>query len=195
MDPCEGGPPLAVAQGGIRFMGTEPRSVRSILDGGEGLLNTRQLVVRGTYMPNTVRCLADDTESVPSYVGDWDRSLPGGAVDVKCFSDVRVNAYLLGSGPSTLTVMVGTFSIGLYGTLNSFAEELMAVLEVDTFALLIEEWRAFYEKSLAGRLGRLHRRSRWPEPFHPRRRDRRGGAGDMALPLIRRFPWRRGPRT
>ena len=58
-------------------------------------------MLRGTYLPGTVRCTTGHRFRYPSYVGlsvDW--------LFVYCFADVRVNAYLLGSGPSTLTVIV-----------------------------------------------------------------------------------------
>ena len=62
---------------------------------------TTHVVLRGTYLPGTVRCTTGHRFRYPSYA-DY-------SVDyllVYCFADVRVNAYLLGSGPSTLTVIV-----------------------------------------------------------------------------------------
>ena len=149
VDPCNGSGPLATAEGGSSIFPSEPRSVRSLLDGGRGLLTTKHLVVRGTYMPNTVRCLADDTESFASYVGFEDTSLPGGVTEIRCFADVRVNAYLLGSGPSTLTVMVETFDTWLSKpSSNYISESWLRAYEVDTFALMVEEWRALLEDAL-----------------------------------------------
>ena len=62
--------------------------------------------MRGTYLPGTVRCIAENTHRAPPYtsLGDW--STPTGIGLVKCYTDVRVNAYILGSGPPSLTVVV-----------------------------------------------------------------------------------------
>ena len=114
VDPCAGDGPLAPAAGdGGSVVPGEPFSVRFFVDGGPSTILTNHLVIRGTYKPNTVRCFADDTTNYPAYLGWAHRNpyLPGGVTEVKCFSDVRVNAYLLGSGPSTLTVMVAVFDV------------------------------------------------------------------------------------
>ena len=63
------------------------------------------LVVRGTYLPRTVRCTTGDHFRPPSYL--WDELVYDvGSRSIKCYVDVRSNAYVLGSGPSTITVMV-----------------------------------------------------------------------------------------
>ena len=69
-------------------------------------IHAAHLVVRGTYLPGTVRCIAENTHRAPPYtsLGDW--STPTGIGLVKCYTDVRVNAYILGSGPPSLTVVV-----------------------------------------------------------------------------------------
>ena len=65
------------------------------------------LVLRGVYLPDTVRCTGGgDRFRPPSYTDTDSRSLIRGARAVNCYADVRVNAYVLGSGPSTLTVLV-----------------------------------------------------------------------------------------
>ena len=67
------------------------------------------LVVRGTYLPGTIRCMTSQMNRYPSYyrttdyLQDWG---PGGTFRMTCFADVRVGEYILGSGPATLTVMV-----------------------------------------------------------------------------------------
>ena len=130
VDPCE--PDVAQVSRNISFIniGPEPWSVRSFLDGGRGSLLEGHLVVRGTYIPGTVRCIADNTARYPSYLGVPNRSVPEGVSEFKCYADVRVNAYVVGSGPSTLTVLVLSFG---YQS-NATPED-------------IEERRSYYERS------------------------------------------------
>ena len=104
MDPCE--PDLSWAfTSGIVEIGPEPRGMRVFL-GEEDFKGVyiAHLVLRGTYLPGTVRCTAGgDRFRSPPY------ALPAGSaptISVKCYADVQVNAYVLGSGPSTLTVLV-----------------------------------------------------------------------------------------
>ena len=109
MDPCEPDVAQVSSNGGIINIGPEPWSVRSFLDGGRGSLLEGHLVVRGTYIPGTVRCIADNTARYPSYIGVPNKSFPEGVSAFKCYADVRINAYVVGSGPSTLTVLVRAF--------------------------------------------------------------------------------------
>ena len=104
-DPCE--PDVARATGHTsENLGLEPWTVRFYL--GERIL-VAHLVLRGTYLPGTVRCngggdsfrLSPDTGT-----GRW---RTGWLNSVKCYADMRVNAYILGIGPPTLTVMVREF--------------------------------------------------------------------------------------
>ena len=67
------------------------------------------LVLRGTYIPGTVRCIADNTARYPSYTNWSSESVPNGVSAFKCYADVRVNAYVVGSGPPTLTVLVWAY--------------------------------------------------------------------------------------
>ena len=109
VDPCEPDVAQVSSNGGIINIGPEPWSVRSFLDGGRGSLLEGHLVVRGTYIPGTVRCIADNTARYQSYIGVPNKSFPDGVSAFKCYADVRVNAYVVGSGPSTLTVLVRAF--------------------------------------------------------------------------------------
>lgn len=104
VDPCEPGRgiPGATMDASI-FVGDEPRSVQSFVEGGSAFVP--HVVLRGTYLPGTVRCAATIFRP-PSYyppdVYGWPREYP----IMKCYADVRVDAYVLGSGPTTLTVEV-----------------------------------------------------------------------------------------
>ena len=69
---------------------------------GEGSW-TPHIVVRGTFLPNTVRCDSGHTDLRPPYLGPGAWALSGNPM-LHCFQDVRVNEYIIGSGPSVLTL-------------------------------------------------------------------------------------------
>ena len=98
---------------------------------------TPHVVLRGTYLPGTVRCTYGHRLRHPSFSDG--RS---GGLLIFCFADVRVNAYLLGSGPSTLTVIVES---SLYQTdiTNSGVDDEDYGLEQ------LESRRLAYERALA----------------------------------------------
>ncbi len=60
-------------------------------------------MVRGTYLPGTVRCTSGNRYLNPSWHSD---SLFADTLFLYCFADVRVNEYIIGTGPSVLTVIV-----------------------------------------------------------------------------------------
>ena len=87
-------------------LGDEPRSVRELLD-GYVVPFVPHLVVRGTYLPGTVRCTAGDRFRPHSYENPEDYSLLLNTLSFRCYADVHANAYIVGDGPSTVTVQVG----------------------------------------------------------------------------------------
>ena len=107
MDPCEPDAGRITNPSASSIdIGLEPRSVRSYLDSLSGTILVGHLVVRGTYLPGTVRCIPQNTRRAPSYSSLRNRSISTGVGLLKCYADVRVNAYILGSGPPRLTVVV-----------------------------------------------------------------------------------------
>ena len=86
--------------------GPGPPPIRWYLDGGRGPLLEGHIVVRGTYKPSTVRCVDQKHTRHPTYItlDSWEVSTGIGIL--KCYADIQVNAYIVGSGPSTLTAMV-----------------------------------------------------------------------------------------
>ena len=103
VDPCEPGTEWAlITSSGGQLILVPPSDVGHFLNEVPGTpSSTPHVVLRGTYLPGTVRCTTGHRFRYPSYA-DY-------SVDyllVYCFADVRVNAYLLGSGPSSLTVIV-----------------------------------------------------------------------------------------
>ena len=104
MDPCE-------ADGANLF------TTSGLLDGSDGPVSIRMwlgsevgaghMVIRGTYLHNTVRCMADGTLiRLQSWLDASTKWTFSAAAVTLCYADVRVNAYLVGSGPSALTVQV-----------------------------------------------------------------------------------------
>ena len=106
IDPCELGVGRITDSYVSEDFGTEPFSMRFFLDGERGSILNAHLVVRGTYLPGTVRCIVDNDFRSPSYASLGNKSLSTGVDSVNCFADVRVNSYILGSGPPFLTVLV-----------------------------------------------------------------------------------------
>ncbi len=62
------------------------------------------IVLRGTVLPDTTRCQIF-LLTLPTYWDDFDRKRFAGWEHLYCFSDVRVNEYLLGTGPPQLSVI------------------------------------------------------------------------------------------
>ena len=94
--PCEPTPdwaPTAGAGGSIIF--DAPLHVDYLLNSSPTTpIYTTHVVLRGTYIPGTVRCTSGHRIQFPSFVDEG-----FGGLLIHCFADMRVNAYLLGSGP------------------------------------------------------------------------------------------------
>ena len=97
---------------------------------------TTHVALRGTYLPGTVRCTSGHRMRWPSYSDAWSSGLL-----IYCFADVRVNAYLLGTGPSTLTVTVYT---SLYQSVLAFGGD-----DEDYGLEQLESRRLAYERALS----------------------------------------------
>lgn len=106
VDPCEPdlslrGTGLEAAVSGEVFSRDAPRTLRDHLDGSLSFIP--HLVLRGTFLPGTVRCTSGTPHRFPSY------EEPGyfqNSILIKCYADVRANDYILGTGPSELTLLV-----------------------------------------------------------------------------------------
>ena len=68
------------------------------------------IVVRGTYLPDTERCTTGNPYRPPSYLSNEQYDNIVNALLINCYVDLRVSDYILGSGPSTLTVLRHFFS-------------------------------------------------------------------------------------
>ena len=99
-DPCEPNAPRITRTNLVRSPGLQPYSLRDYL---EAFHVSGHLVVRGTYLPDTVRC--EVRKVLRSPLGGEFRT-ESGVASFACYSDIRVNAYVLGSGPASLTAVV-----------------------------------------------------------------------------------------
>ena len=105
--PCEPDAPffdVGVASS-VPYLGDEPLSMREFLDDDPPPAWVTHLVLRGTYLPGTVRCAAGDLFSPPSYLEHEFVNFADSRA-IKCYIDIRANSYVLGTGPSNLTVLV-----------------------------------------------------------------------------------------
>ena len=107
VDPCE--PDLPWSERGDYTAGSAPWSMRFFLDEwGRSEVYVSHLAVRGTYLPGTVRCVVNGLPfRRPPYISGSSLASFSNNILVNCYADVRVNAYVLGSGPPTLTVLLG----------------------------------------------------------------------------------------
>ena len=115
-------------------LGSRPRHVSHLIAVQEVPVYTVHIVLRGTYLPGTVRCTSGHRIRKPSYSSGRLRGLI-----IYCFADVRVNAYIIGSGPPTLTV---TVAISLYTSRFEHDDEDYGLPQ-------LESRRLAYERALA----------------------------------------------
>jgi len=107
------------------------------------------IVVRATYLPGTVRCAVKQghqfSPQVPGHADPQDQRTK----NIVCYADIRANEYMVGSGPSALTVIaylfayLGYYNIGDYLTIPPDKKN-------ETEAQYIERIRLFHEQRLAG---------------------------------------------
>ena len=107
-DPCEGDAGAALARFAAAYsniradsiiVGEEPLPVRWHLDGGWGAIRVGHIAARGQFLPHTVRCIHHwGYRSQLGYTSEtW---------VLKCYADIQVSEYIVGSGPPTLTAVV-----------------------------------------------------------------------------------------
>ena len=107
------------------YLGDEPESMRSFLDGW-GRTWAAHLVVRGTYLPNSVRCAPAGAQFRLASYSETDYSE---ITATHCYADIRANEYILGSGPPTLTVLVAYDYLSLHGSTEEEREEARLEME------------------------------------------------------------------
>lgn len=107
VDPCAPAPPVepvfsAAGGGNPAFYTEDPLTIRGFLD-GSSLTYIPHIVLRGIYLPDTVRCTSGNPNRTPSYV---EPGYTQNSILINCYADVQVNEYILGKGPSKLTLLV-----------------------------------------------------------------------------------------
>ena len=139
VDPCEPRVGRSETTGtGSSMLSDLPYLVSDLLGLSWLPLSATHVVLRGTYLPGTVRCTSGNHIRRPSYIG---RGQSSSGLLIYCFADVRVNAYLLGTGPSTLTVTVDR---SLYQSIYSVGDN-----DEDYGLEQLESRRLAYERGLS----------------------------------------------
>lgn len=118
----------------------DPLTIRWFLD-GSSLTYIPHIVLRGVYLPDTVRCTSGDPYRTPSYVEpDYTQH----SILINCYADVQVYDYILGKGPPRLAVLVDYHHYwhGYYAhdaaQVNMTEEELVEQLRA-AFVLYLEQ--------------------------------------------------------
>ena len=126
VDPCEPDvepAPIFSGFGGSKpELGDEPESIQSIMASSNRPSLTPYVVLRGTYLPNTVRCASGNPYRPPSHLTYEQYDYVENSFSIKCYADVQVGAYVLGEGPSKLSVQVFFYPYW-DGEFSGYAEE------------------------------------------------------------------------
>ena len=144
VDPCEpNAEQYAITSGGAghrRDLGDEPSNMREALEFVPTFLS--HIVIRGTYIPRTVRCTAGDPFRPPVQWSD-EFVFTANSRAIKCYADVRVGSFVLGNGPAKLTVQIYwyTYFDGEMASIateegkteQEYLEELRQLLETDDY--------------------------------------------------------------
>ena len=132
IEPCAGVSPWVGSTLAHRDFDAQPRDLAWFL-GGDGIVWVSHFVIRGAYLPNTVRCFVDNESHSPTYLGPGSYDYGSQEINrIKCYADVRVNEYLIGSGPSTLTLRVARPFYGIPMTDAEVKEEFAALKDALT---------------------------------------------------------------
>ncbi len=140
VDPCAPGSPPAhfsptgVLNGGPTAIswGHPPDSISRLLEGGS-IYSVPHLVARGTFASGSVRCTIGNTGRDPAYVDDSEE----GVQYIKCFADLQVREYILGTGPTSLSVEIDHFFYGPEQLMLGYAD---LVEDTTPTALEAAEW-------------------------------------------------------
>lgn len=177
-DPCDATVPKFIEGGGAGsppLFGDKPADLNDSLSLDKYKTWLPHLVLRGTYVPDTVRCTLGDRWRIPSYVPPeeiGEQEEISIIAEIGCYADVRVNEYIIGKGPEAMTVQVffAAYDDSTYEETVAFieaelewyedAEELSENWGFDVtsedairqdlkeYAESIEELRASYERTI-----------------------------------------------
>ena len=146
VDPCEPNvDQYMMSTGGVGYsvnLPDKPTGMRYMLNFTREAIS--HIVLRGTYLPSTVRCTSDNPYQPPSYLRYEEYDLIEHSLSINCYVDIRVSGYVIGNGPSTLTVQRFwyTYWPGEYAnvaagegnkTEREYIEDLKQLLETDEY--------------------------------------------------------------
>ena len=108
-DPCEGhwrddGINLDTMLLNMTYLGEQPISIQEALL--RESINASHIVVRATSKPGSLRCEPRREFRGQGWTTLGDPKVTTGIGTMHCYLDYRVNAYIVGTGPSTLTAVV-----------------------------------------------------------------------------------------
>ena len=110
------------------------------------------IVVRGTYLPDTERCTTGNPYRPPSYLAYEEYGDLVDALIINCYVDLRVADYILGNGPSTLTVLRHFYTYGVGAAQAAQIEEGWGMSERAFFEDLSQQLEGDeYMGGIAGR--------------------------------------------
>ena len=110
VDPCEPNVPRVGSALASTAPGQNgPYSLLFFLEGNA--VRGAHLVVRASYLVESVRCRNYTTDRKPPYMGHSTMEIASGVGLLRCYADVRVNEYIIGSGPPRLTVIVSELAL------------------------------------------------------------------------------------
>ncbi len=127
LDPCRPQPvpeyfgPTGTVSGGEVTTRIPPKDLAYFLDDGRSTISKTHIVARGTFKPGSVRCTTGNFAYTSPHLEDWIL----GAAYLKCFADLNVREYILGSGPPVLTLEVHHYE---YAS-DEFIEGYRSILE------------------------------------------------------------------
>ena len=99
VDPCEPGLPWITTNNASLDLGSEPYGMRFLLEPlSPSPVWVTYIVLRGTFLPGTVRCDADGKRFRPPPYDNEGWPLLRSYRSIKCYADVRVNAYISAPG-------------------------------------------------------------------------------------------------
>ena len=109
-------------------------------------------MVRGTYLPDTERCTTGNPYRPPSYLRLEEYDSLINALIINCYVDLRVGEYILGDGPSTLTVLRHFISYRVGAAQAAHIKENLGISERAFFEDLSQRFEG--DEYLGGTAGR-----------------------------------------
>ena len=134
-DPCEAEPPPGMrTSGGSSLMSLLPEVMPTISELVIQELtpsSAPHMVVRATGIPGTARCDGLYPVKTPDFRPDDERLKH--SFRYYCFTDFRINEYIIGNGPPTLTLKMTTGRVSLLNPEDWKTVDLQSIKEIEDF--------------------------------------------------------------